>query len=87
MYMQKFMERGVKSFLWGVLGLLLLSACKGDDEIEKLSDEGTNDWIYRVMDAYYLWYEDIPEKSKLNFSQSPDKFFQYISTMLHNLQI
>lgn len=70
------MKKGRVSYLWIVIGLLLLSACKGDDEIEKLSDEGTNDWIYRVMDAYYLWYEDIPEKSKLNFSQSPDKFFE-----------
>ena len=76
MYMQRFMKRGVNSFLWVLMGLLYFSACKSDDELETLSDEGTNDWIYRVMDAYYLWYDDIPEKANLNFSQSPDKFFE-----------
>ena len=74
--MQRFMKRGVNSFLWVLMGLLYFSACKSDDELETLSDEGTNDWIYRVMEAYYLWYEDIPEKANLNFSQSPDKFFE-----------
>ncbi|MBR5298347.1 MAG: hypothetical protein IKU29_10845 [Parabacteroides sp.] len=74
--MQRFMKKIKESSLWIIMSLLLFSACKSDDEVENLSDEGTNDWIYRVMDAYYLWYEDIPEKNNLNFSQSPDKFFE-----------
>ena len=36
--MQKFMKKGRVSYLWIVIGLLLLSACKGDDEIEKLKN-------------------------------------------------
>ena len=62
----------------GIGGLLLgLSSCKSDDdEVADLSEEGTNDWIYKVMSNYYLWYEDMPEKDRLNFSQSPDKFFE-----------
>lgn len=72
-------------FIWrrlvaliGIGGLLLgLSSCKSDDdEVADLSEEGTNDWIYKVMSNYYLWYEDMPEKDRLNFSQSPDKFFE-----------
>ena len=27
------------------------------------------------MADYYLWNEDMPGKGNLNFSQSPDKFF------------
>ncbi|MDO4755220.1 MAG: peptidase S41, partial [Parabacteroides sp.] len=74
--MQRFMKKDLKRYLWVLMGLLLLSACKSDDGVETLSDEGTNDWIYQVMYKYYLWYEDIPEKGNLNFSQSPDKFFE-----------
>lgn len=63
--------------LMGLLAVLLLvPSCTTDDKVPDLSDEGTNDWIYKIMTDYYLWNEDVPDKGNLNFSQSPDKFFE-----------
>lgn len=62
--------------LLGLLTCLLLApSCTKDDEPD-LSEEGTNEWIYKTMKSYYLWYKDIPAKENLDFSQSPDKFFE-----------
>lgn len=74
---QKFaLEKKTFAVLLGLLAfLLLVPSCKTDDDVPDLSDEGTNDWIYMIMTDYYLWYEDVPDKGSLNFSQSPDKFF------------
>lgn len=74
---QKFAsEKTTFAALMGLLAVLLLvPSCSTDDKVPDLSDEGTNDWIYKIMTDYYLWNEDIPAKGNLNFSQSPDKFF------------
>lgn len=74
---QKFaLEKKTFAVLMGLLAfLLLVPSCKTDDKVPDLSEEGTNDWIYKIMTDYYLWYEDVPDKASLNFSQSPDKFF------------
>ena len=62
--------------LAGLLAILLLvPSCTAEDEVPDLSDEGTNGWIYKIMADYYLWNEDMSGKGNLNFSQSPDKFF------------
>ena len=62
--------------LLGLLACLLLApSCTKENEPD-LSEEGTNEWIYKTMSSYYLWYEDMPKKETLNFSQSPDKFFE-----------
>ena len=75
---QKFaLEKKTFTVLMGLLAVLLLvPSCSTDDKVPDLSDEGTNDWIYKVMTDYYLWNEDVPDKGNLNFSQSPDKFFE-----------
>ena len=74
---QKFAsENTTFAVLMGLLAVLLLvPSCTTDDKVPDLSDDGTNDWIYKVMTDYYLWNEDVPDKGDLNFSQSPDKFF------------
>lgn len=74
---QKFASKKTTfAVLMGLLVVLLLvPSCTTDDKVPDLSDEGTNDWIYKVMTDYYLWNEDVPDKGNLNFSQSPDKFF------------
>ena len=74
---QKFaLEKTTFAVLMGLLAVLLLvPSCTTDDKVPDLSDEGTNDWIYKVMTDYYLWNEDVPDKGNLNFSLSPDKFF------------
>ena len=75
---QKFaLEKKTFAVFMGLLAVLLLvPSCSTDDKVPDLSDEGTNDWIYKVMTDYYLWNEDVPDKGNLNFSQSPDKFFE-----------
>ena len=74
---QKFaLEKTTFAVFMGLLAVLLLvPSCTTDDKVPDLSDEGTNDWIYKVMTDYYLWNEDVPDKGNLNFSLSPDKFF------------
>lgn len=73
---QKFaFEKTTFAVLLGLLAILMLVPSCTTDDVPNLSDEGTNDWIYKVMTDNYLWYEDVPEKGSLNFSQSPDKFF------------
>lgn len=52
----------------------LFMACHKDEDAD-LSDEGTNQWIYRIMESYYLWYNDLPAKDKLNYSKDPEQFF------------
>lgn len=71
---------GKKTFatLFGLLVAFwaVLSCKTDDDKVSDLSDEGANDWIYKIMTDYYLWYRDMPEKESLDFSLSPDKFFE-----------
>lgn len=58
-----------------LLGLFFFfSACKDDDDNK--SDKATNQWIESAMRSYYLWYGDIPAKSKLNYNSTPETFFQ-----------
>lgn len=57
-----------------LLGLLFsFSACKDDDDDK--SDKATNQWVESTMRSYYLWYEEIPDKNKLNFNADPEAFF------------
>lgn len=68
-------EMKALTILSGVLSFFFtVSSCSKEGEPD-LSEEGTNEWIYNTMKSYYLWYEDIPAKESLNFSQSADKFF------------
>ncbi|MDR0661407.1 MAG: hypothetical protein LBG19_11615 [Prevotellaceae bacterium] len=34
-----------------------------------------NNWIYSQMSTYYLWNENLPSKSSLDFNRNPDDFF------------
>ena len=63
------------SILSGMLAcLLFVSSCKDSDEPDVLKDD-VNTWIYKTMTDYYLWYDEIPAKNKLDFNQSPEDFF------------
>lgn len=58
-----------------LLGLVFFfSACEKDDGAK--SDKSTNQWIESTMRSWYLWYDQIPEKAKLNYNADPEVFFQ-----------
>ncbi len=59
--------------------IFFFSSCSDDEKDPnpdpKEKEETVNDWIYETMEDWYLWYDDIPERTKLNFSAEPDIFF------------
>lgn len=50
------------------------SSCQKESADEKLNHK-TNQWIETNMRHWYYWYNDIPAKSKLNYSADPELFF------------
>lgn len=59
-----------------LLGLLFtFSACEKEDNKEE-GDNATNRWIENTMREYYLWYEDIPNGKKLDYTADPTVFFR-----------
>lgn len=66
-----------KQYTIALLGLVALSACE-KEEIDTPSTTGheVNEWIERTMRAHYLWYDELPDKSSLDFSQDPESFFK-----------
>jgi C-terminal processing protease CtpA/Prc len=65
-----------------VLLAVLLTGCedeKGKDLpiVEDSPNKKANEWIYKIMDENYLWYEELSaKKSSLDFDQEPDEFFK-----------
>lgn len=39
-----------------------------------------NEWIYTQMNHHYFWYTDMPDSSKLDFTQEPPEFFKSIKS-------
>ena len=67
------MKKGYVVFLWSLLWVGL-SAC--DKEEVRITDTNqVNNWIEETMRANYLWYDELPDKSQLNFSADPETFF------------
>ncbi|MDD4972298.1 MAG: S41 family peptidase [Paludibacter sp.] len=56
--------------------ILSFSACKEDNLIVDSEPKGINGWIDSIMQINYLWYEDIPAASYLNFQAEPEAFFK-----------
>lgn len=54
---------------------MLFGACKKEKEDDS-KNEPINQCIYDIMDIYYLWNRNMPARRKLDFKQSPDKFFE-----------
>lgn len=66
--------------------LIFLNSCKDNNNeggaTSPLSDnEYVNQWIYDEMNEWYLWREEIPNKSKLSFDSDPTVFFK---SLLYN---
>lgn len=39
-----------------------------------------NEWIYTQMNHHYFWYTDMPDSSKLDFTQEPAEFFKSVKS-------
>lgn len=54
--------------------IALLSACDSEDDPVP-ADETVNQWIESQMRNMYYWYNEIPDKSKLDFNKETGSFF------------
>ena len=54
---------------------MLFCSCKHNNE-DSNNNESVNECIHDIMGIYYLWNRNIPSRRKLDFRQSPDKFFE-----------
>lgn len=63
----------------GCVCLLVLTACQPDDDTGKsglkATDKEVNEWIEKTLRSDYLWYDDMPDKGKLNYYTAPETFF------------
>ena len=69
-----------KSYLFivllGVTISVLFTSCKGEDRrLDYKDTEGVNSKIYTKMKNVYLWYDEIPDSTKLNPYANPDVYF------------
>lgn len=39
-----------------------------------------NEWIYKQMNYHYFWYTEMPDSSKLDFTQEPTAFFKSLKS-------
>ena len=51
-----------------------LSACDKEEAIVTDTNQ-VNNWIEETMRTNYLWYDELPDKSRLDFSADPETFF------------
>ena len=66
------MKKGYVVLLWGLL--LGLIACEKEEAVVTDTNQ-VNNWIEETMRTNYLWYEELPDKSRLDFSADPETFF------------
>jgi C-terminal processing protease CtpA/Prc len=72
------MKNRITVCLLSVLFCLLSTACKKEKSVLPKFDgqNPTQEWIYETLQKHYLWYSQIPETSRLDFSSEPESFFQ-----------
>lgn len=54
--------------------LSVFASCWQDRSGEYYALVGSKSWIYTTMQEYYLYYQDVPEESELDFFQKPAEF-------------
>ncbi len=66
------MKKGYVALLWSLwIGLI---ACDKEEAVITDTNQ-VNQWIEETMRTNYLWYEELPDKSQLDFSADPETFF------------
>lgn len=66
--------------LFAFMGLVIFGACKDKNDDDKkdsdISDNAyVNKWMYNQMDEWYLWRDQMPNESNVNWEASPETFF------------
>lgn len=68
----------MRKFILGIMGGLttaaLISSCGEDRSGEYYALISTQTWMYETMQNEYLYYQDMPDKSSLNFFKKPSEF-------------
>jgi len=68
-----------------ILFILLLSFSCSDDKVDPKTsnkeenitgEEAVNNWIYGIMDEWYLWYDEMPQSSTLNYLSNSQEFYK-----------
>ncbi len=54
---------------------LYWSCRKAESPVSDSPNKAVNEWIETVMRKNYLWYEDIPSSSSLDYNSAPETFF------------
>ena len=72
--MKKYLNKSVAVMLFSTL---LLGGCVEKEEVDEPKKEGlaVNEWIASTMRENYLWDDEIPASTKLNYAAEPQDFF------------
>ncbi|MCB9201650.1 MAG: peptidase S41 [Flavobacteriales bacterium] len=69
-----------KIVLFSVLSLtILFSSCNKDDDSTSKKSKNANDFIWRAMNSWYLWQEDIPNLADSKLNQDYDSYISSYS--------
>ena len=58
--------------------LVATTSCWQDRSGEYYALVGSKNWIYTTMQEYYLYYQDLPKESELDFFQKPAEFLSSV---------
>lgn len=59
-----------------LLCLPLLFSCQDETPSEEVeTGDEVNQWIERILRDHYLWYDELPDESSLDFNADPEDFF------------
>ena len=64
-------------YLLAIFSTILFYSCEKNKDSGPNNDY-VNNWIYKEMSTYYLWNENLPSASSINFDSDPEKFFNFL---------
>lgn len=70
------MKRNILSYLTAacLAALTALTSCGEDRSGEYYALISSKTWMYQTMQDYYLFYQDLPAESELDFFMTPEQF-------------
>lgn len=74
-FVKNYTMKKIYFFVITSLALFTLFSCDKNNSGSTENNSYVNQWIFDEMSTYYLWNENIPARSKLNFDADPSDFF------------